>query len=232
MLRFKTNTLTHLAFLPFSWLKLMCTIIESIVQAWKYFKKLINKKTLPPHTRASGCVWLHSSPDIQLQGSIMWDFCLKTDSLRALEPNFDMQQILFLLFLCLNPYLSLLPANAFHFTEALHLCHSQRTNAVKPFVLNSKCISGAAERADQWIQSVWALWQLRRPSLEIRNQTRWYLSGPPPPPHTSVEQTSGGTTQECRPQQLRSVMTTTPSGHKRFWAGGILFVSSERWKVA
>lgn len=65
-----------------------------------------------------------------------------------------MQQILFLLFLCLNPYLSLLSANAIHFIEALHLCHSLRTNAVKPFVLNSERISEAraAESADQWMQ--------------------------------------------------------------------------------
>lgn len=87
----------------------------------KKSQKLINKKTHPTHTRASGCVSLLCSPDIQLQGSIMWDFCLKTDSLRAFKPNFDMQQILFLLFLCLNPYLSLLSANAFRFIEALHV---------------------------------------------------------------------------------------------------------------
>lgn len=79
----------------------------------KKSQKLINKKTHPAHTRAPGCARLLCFPDIQLQGSIMWDFCLKTDSLRASKPNFDMQQILFLPFHRLNPYLSLLLVNAF-----------------------------------------------------------------------------------------------------------------------
>lgn len=85
----------------------------------------------------------------------MWDFCLKTDSLRASKPNFDMQQILFLPFHCLNPYLSLLLVNAFHFIEALHLCRSLRTNPVKALVLN--CEGRTAETAYQCIQGVLAL---------------------------------------------------------------------------
>lgn len=157
-LHFKTNTFDPLSFPSPSLAQIHVHYNWIHCASMKVFQKksqeLINKKTHPAYTRASGCVWLLGSPDIQLWGSIMWDFCLKTDSLRAFKPNFDMQQILFLLFLCLNPYLCLLSVNAFRLIEALHLCHSVRTNPLKPFVLYCDCSSEAptAVTAYQWMQ--------------------------------------------------------------------------------
>lgn len=158
-LHFRTNTFDTLG------LTSICSAQIHVHYNWIYCaspkifqkksQKLINKKTHPAHTRASGCFWLLCSPDIQLQGSIMWDFRLKTDSLRASKPNFDMQQILFLPFHRLNPYLSLLLVNAFRFIEALHLCRSLRTNPVKALLLN--CEGRTAETAYQCIQEVLAL---------------------------------------------------------------------------
>lgn len=77
-----------------------------------------------------------SSPGIQHWDSITWDFCSKTDCLRAervdsaFRLNFYMLQILFLSFpIYTNPHLYLLfflslpKVNTCYFIEALHLCH-------------------------------------------------------------------------------------------------------------
>lgn len=199
----------------------------------KKSQKLINKKTRPAHTRASGCVWLLCSLDIQLQGSIMWDFCLKTDSLRASKPNFDMQQILFLPFHRLNPYLSLLLVNAFRFIEALHLCHSLRTNPVKALVPN--CEGRTAETAYQCIQGVLALRSLR--GVVIWNDKWTFIwwraesRGSPSLPLllTHLESRRAAEQPESLvTNKLKSVMTTTRSGHQRFYAGESRSLSSWR----
>lgn len=82
----------------------------------------------------------------------------------------------------------------FHFMEALHLCHSVRTNPAKAFVLDCECSSQAraAESAYQWTQSSSVLLVLLRHLLNSR--------------------TSPGVPSSHHRQQLRCVVTTTRSG--------------------